>query len=141
MTFHDVYEKLDARRTFVNRMMLGFLAVASLVAILPLIFVLYYVVHRGLQGLNLAFFTQLPKPVGETGGGLGNAVLGTLVLVTMGSVVGVPIGISAGVFLSEFRRSRFANLVRSSVELLAGVPSIILGIFAYALVVVPMHGF
>ena len=141
MTFHDVYEKLDARRTFVNRMMLGFLAVASLVAILPLIFVLYYVVHRGLQGLNLAFFTQLPKPVGETGGGLGNAVLGTLVLVTMGSGVGVPIGISAGVFLSEFRRSRFANLVRSSVELLAGVPSIILGIFAYALVVVPMHGF
>ena len=141
MTFHDVYEKLDARRTFVNRMMLGFLAVASLVAILPLIFVLYYVVHRGLQGLNLAFFTQLPKPVGETGGGLGNAVLGTLVLVTMGWVVGVPIGISAGVFLSEFRRSRFANLVRSSVELLAGVPSIILGIFAYALVVVPMHGF
>jgi phosphate transport system permease protein len=141
VTFRDVYAKLDFRRTVVNRLMLGLLAAASLVAILPLLFILYYVVHRGLQGLHLSFFTALPKPVGEPGGGLGNAVLGTLVLVTMGSVAGVPIGIAAGVFLSEFRRSRFANLLRASVELLAGVPSIILGIFAYALIVVPMHGF
>lgn len=141
MTFRDVYAKLDFRRTVVNRLMLGLLGFASLVAILPLVFVLYYVVHRGIQGLNLNFFTELPKPVGEAGGGLGNAVLGTLVLVGMGSLVGVPIGIGAGVFLSEFRRSRFAGTVRSSVELLAGVPSIILGIFAYALLVVPMKGF
>jgi phosphate transport system permease protein len=141
MTFRDIYAKLDFRRTLVNRAMLGLLGVASLVAILPLVFVLYYVVHRGLAGLHLSFFTALPKPVGETGGGLGNAVLGTLVLVAMGSFVGVPIGISAGVFLSEFKRSRFANPLRSAVELLAGVPSIILGIFAYALLVVPMHGF
>ncbi len=141
MTFRDAYARLDFRRTVVNRLMLGLLGLASIVAILPLLFVLYYVVHRGLVGLNLKFFTELPKPVGETGGGLGNAVVGTLVLVTMGSLVGVPIGIAAGVFLSEFRRSRFAGTLRSSVELLAGVPSIILGIFAYALLVVPMHGF
>lgn len=141
MTFRDIYAKLDLRRTVVNRLMLGLLGVATLVAVLPLLFVLYYVIHRGLAGLNLNFFTQLPKPVGEAGGGLGNAVLGTLVLVGTGSVIGVPIGIGAGIFLSEFRRSRFANTVRSSVELLAGVPSIILGIFAYALLVVPMKGF
>ncbi len=141
MTTQDLYAKLDFRRTVVNRLMLGLLGLASLVAILPLLFVLYYVIHRGLAGLHLSFFTALPKPVGEAGGGLGNAVLGTLILVTMGSAVGVPIGIASGVFLSEFKRSRFANTVRSSVELLAGVPSIILGIFAYALLVVPMHGF
>lgn len=141
MTFQDVYAKLDARRTLVNRIMLGLLGLASLVAILPLVFVLYYVVHRGIVGLNMSFFTELPKPVGEAGGGLGNAVLGTLVLVALGSVVGVPIGIASGVFLSEFKRSRFAPWLRSSVELLAGVPSIILGIFAYAVLVVPLHGF
>lgn len=141
MTFRDVYARLDFRRTVVNRLMLGLLGAASLLAVLPLLFVLYYVVRRGLGGLNLAFFTELPKPVGEAGGGLGNAVLGTLVLVAMGSIAGVPIGIAAGVFLSEFRRSRFANALRASVELLAGVPSIILGIFAYALLVVPMRGF
>ena len=141
MTFRDAYATLDLRRTLTNRLMIGLLCFASLVAILPLVFVLYYVVHRGLAGLHLTFFTELPKPVGEAGGGLGNAVLGTLVLVAMGSCVGVPIGIASGVFLSEFKRSRFANWLRSSVELLAGVPSIILGIFAYALLVVPMHGF
>jgi phosphate transport system permease protein len=141
MTFQDHYAKLDFRRTVVNRLMLGLLVAASLVAVLPLLFVLYYVVNRGLAGLNLAFFTHLPKPVGEPGGGLGNAVLGTLVLVALGSSVGVPIGIASGIFLSEFKRSRFANWLRTSVELLAGVPSIILGIFAYALLVVPMGGF
>lgn len=121
--------------------MIGFLYVSTFLAILPLLFILYYVIHRGMAGLNLSFFTELPKPVGETGGGLGNAVLGTLLLVAMGSAVGVPIGIASGVYLSEFRRSPYANLLRSCVELLAGVPSIILGIFAYALIVVPMHGF
>jgi len=141
MTSRDLYAKLDFRRTIVNRVMLGALGAASLVAILPLLFILYYVVHRGLAGLHLNFFTELPKPVGEAGGGLGNAVLGTLVLVAMGSAIGVPIGIAAGVFLSEFRRSRFSNPLRASVELLAGVPSIILGIFAYAVLVVPMKGF
>ncbi len=137
----DVYARQDFRRTVTNRVMLGLLGLASIVAILPLIFVLYYVIQRGIAGLNLQFFTELPKPVGETGGGLGNAVLGTLFLVGMGSAIGVPIGIASGVYLSEFKRSRYANWLRASVELLAGVPSIILGIFAYALIVVPMKGF
>ncbi len=137
----DVYARQDFRRTWVNRAMLGALGAATVVAILPLLFVLYYVFQRGIAGLNLQFFTELPKPVGETGGGLGNAVLGTLCLVGLGSLVGVPIGIASGVYLSEYRRSRYADVLRSSVELLAGVPSIILGIFAYALIVVPMGGF
>lgn len=141
MTSRDLYAKLDFRRTVVNRLMLGALGAASLFAILPLLFILYYVVHRGFAGLHLSFFTELPKPVGEAGGGLGNAVLGTLVLVAVGSAIGVPVGIASGVFSSEFRRSRFSNPLRASVELLAGVPSIILGIFAYAVLVVPMKGF
>ncbi|MBC7385850.1 MAG: phosphate ABC transporter permease PstA [Cryobacterium sp.] len=121
--------------------MLGLLGLASLVAILPLLFILYYVIHRGIAGLSIRFFTQLPKPVGETGGGLGNAVLGTLILVGLGSIIGVPVGVASGVYLAEYRRSKYANVLRSAVELLAGVPSIILGIFAYALIVVPMKGF
>lgn len=141
MSTKDAYSKLDFRRTVRNRLGIGFLCLASLVAILPLLFILYYVISRGLSGLNLAFFTHLPKPVGDAGGGLGNAVLGTLILVGMGSLIGVPIGIASGVYLSEFRRSRYSDYLRASVELLAGVPSIILGIFAYAMIVVPMKGF
>jgi phosphate transport system permease protein len=138
---HDDLARADFRRTWTNRLMLGALGAASIVAILPLIFVLYYVIQRGFAGLSLRFFTELPKPVGEEGGGLGNAALGTLLLVLTGSAIGVPIGVSSGIYLSEFRRTRYANLLRSSVELLAGVPSIILGIFAYAILVVPMKGF
>jgi phosphate transport system permease protein len=138
---HDSLSKADFRRALVNRLMLGLLALGTLVATLPLLFVLYFVIHKGLGGLNLSFFTELPKPVGETGGGLGNAVLGTLFLVAAGSAIGVPIGVASGVYLSEFRRTRFADTLRASVELLAGVPSIILGIFAYALIVLPMKGF
>lgn len=137
----DALARADFRRTMLNRLMLSLLILGSLVAVLPFIFVLYYVIARGLAGLDLAFFTELPKPVGEAGGGLGNAVLGTLLLVGAGSAIGVPIGIASGIYLSEFKRTAFADLLRSSVELLAGVPSIILGIFAYAVLVVPMKGF
>jgi len=121
--------------------MLGFLVAAVVITLLPFVSVLYYVIERGVAGLNLNFFTELPKPVGEAGGGLGNAVLGTLILVGMACVIGIPIGIASGVCLSEFSRGKFAATLRFSVELLAGVPSIILGIFAYALIVVPMGGF
>jgi phosphate transport system permease protein len=138
---NELYAKADIRRTWLNRLMLGALGLASIIAILPLLFILYYVIQRGLAGLNLAFFTELPRPVGEAGGGLGNAVLGTLILVAMGSMLGVPVGVAAGVYLSEFKRTRYADILRSAVELLAGVPSIILGIFAYAVIVVPMKGF
>jgi len=131
----------DIRRKWFNRFMLGTLGVAALVAVLPLISVLYYVFKQGIAGLNLEFFTQLPKPVGETGGGLGNSILGTLTVVMMATVIGLPFGIASGVFLSEFSRSRFTYTLRFCVELLAGIPSIILGIFAYALIVVPMGGF
>lgn len=135
VSFHDL------RRKWFNRFMLGLLLFAALVAILPLVSVLYYVFKQGLAGLNLEFFTELPRPVGEAGGGLGNSVLGTLTVVAMATAMGLPFGVAAGVFLSEFARSRFAAPVRFCVELLAGIPSIILGIFAYALIVVPMKGF
>ena len=133
--------RYDSRRKWINRVMLGFLVAAVVITLLPFVSVLYYVIERGVAGLNLNFFTELPKPVGEAGGGLGNAVLGTLILVGMACVIGIPIGIASGVCLSEFSRGKFAATLRFSVELLAGVPSIILGIFAYALIVVPMGGF
>lgn len=133
--------RMDMRRKWKNRLMLGVLTMACAVAILPLFSVLYYVFSRGLAGLNLSFFTDIPKPVGEVGGGLGNALQGTLIMVAMGSLIGVPIGVAAGVYLAEFKRANFAPVLRTAVELLAGVPSIVLGIFAYALIVVPMGGF
>lgn len=133
--------RYDTYRKWKNSSVLAALALAAGIAVVPLVSVLFDVIQRGIAGLNLSFFTELPRPVGEAGGGLGNAVLGTLLLVSVGSVLGVPIGVASGVLLSEFPRTRFARVLRSSVELLAGVPSIILGIFAYAVLVVPLGHF
>lgn len=128
-------------RRLKSKGMVALLAAASIIALVPLFAILWLVIEKGFKGLSLQFFTELPKPVGEVGGGLGNAVLGTLWMVTSAGLMGLPFGIGTGVYLSEFPRSRAAFLIRMSVELLASVPSIVLGIFAYALLVVPMKGF
>lgn len=117
------------------------LAAASLVAVAPLFAILIYVIQKGGPALNWEFFTEIPKPVGETGGGLANAIVGTMVLVGLGAVVGVPIGIGAGVYLSEYGRGKLATALRFSIDLLASVPSIIVGLFAYAMLVVPLKRF
>ena len=110
---------------------------ATLLALLPLGSVLYYVAARGLGGLDLAFFTELPLPVGESGGGMANAIVGTLELVGLASLIGVPLGIMAGVYLSELDHgSRFATLVRFCADVMAGIPSITIGIFVYSLMVI-----
>jgi phosphate transport system permease protein len=111
------------------------------VALIPLFSVFVHVVSAGFPALNGSLFTELPRPVGEVGGGMANAVVGTLILLLMGSVLGIPWGIAAGLYLSEYGRGRFADLVRFGVDLLGSVPSIIIGLFAYALMVIPMHGF
>jgi phosphate transport system permease protein len=108
-----------------------------LAAILPLVLVLYYVVVQGISGINLDFFTKLPKPVGEPGGGMGNAIVGSLILVGLASLVGLPIGILGGIYLAEFGTNRFAWTVRFLADVLSGVPSIVIGIFIWAMVVVP----
>jgi phosphate transport system permease protein len=114
---------------------------AVLIALLPLASVLYYTLSRGLGGIDLAFFTELPKPVGEKGGGMGNAIAGTLKLVAMACLVGIPVGVFAGVFLAEFPGNRFANVVRFSADVMSGIPSITIGIFAYSVVVLTMGRF
>ncbi|HXN84165.1 MAG TPA: phosphate ABC transporter permease PstA [Myxococcales bacterium] len=112
---------------------------ALLIALVPLASVLWLVISRGLAGLSFAFFTQLPKPIGEPGGGVGNAILGTLLIVALGSAIGIPLGVGAGVFLAEKGDGALGRVVRFVAEVLSGVPSIVVGIVAYGLVVLPMR--
>jgi phosphate transport system permease protein len=130
-----------ARRTIVDRAVRGACVLATLLALVPLGSVLYYVASRGIGGVNLDFFTELPLPVGETGGGMANAVVGTLELVGLACLFGIPLGVMAGVYLAEFGRGRFANAVRFSADVMSGVPSITVGIFVYTLVVLSMKRF
>ncbi len=115
--------------------------IASAIVILPLALIVWHLLAKGLPALNLAFFLHMPKPVGESGGGMANAIVGTLVLVGLGAVIAVPVGVGAGVWLSEYGHGRFAALVRYTADVLAGVPSIVVGVAAYGLVVVPMGRF
>jgi phosphate transport system permease protein len=115
--------------------------VAVVLALAPLVSVLYFTASRGLGGINWDFFTQLPKPVGESGGGMGNALDGTLKLVGLACLLGMPVGVLAGVFLAEFRQSRFATAVRFSADVMAGVPSITTGMVVYTIVVLWMGRF
>jgi len=118
------------------------LAIAATVAALtPLVMVLYYVARQGLPALNLDLLTRLPKPVGESGGGMANAIIGTLALIGLASAAGLPLGILGGLYLAEFGRNRFGGGVRFAADVLSGVPSIVIGIFIYAVVVAPMKHF
>lgn len=114
---------------------------AVLAAIVPLASLLWLVVSRGFSGLDLAFFTGLPAPVGEAGGGVGNAIAGTLYMVGMASLVALPAGVGAGVYLAERGNGRLGGAIRFTTEVLSGVPSIVVGIVAYGLLVIPMKRF
>jgi len=116
-------------------------AAAVLLALVPLFFVFFYVVQQGFSSLNFDFFTKMPKPVGETGGGMANAIVGTLVLIAIAGAIAIPVGIIAGVYLSEYGKKKFASLVRFTADILNGVPSIVIGIFAYGLAVLPVKHF
>jgi phosphate transport system permease protein len=119
----------------------GLCALATIVVLAPLASILAYVVHRGVAGLSWSFFVEAPRPVGELGGGMGNAILGTLVIVAEACAFGVPVGVLAGVHLAESRQGRFARATRFAADVLAGVPSIAIGVFVYALVVIAMRRF
>lgn len=119
----------------------GACVAATLLAILPLASVLTYVAAQGLGGLSWDFFTELPKPVGETGGGFGNALLGSLILVGLACAFGIPVGVLAGVYLAEFGDNRFGRTVRFCADVMSGVPSIAIGIFVYTLLVLSMRTF
>jgi phosphate transport system permease protein len=131
----------QAARRVVNRLMAGLTALAAGAVILPLVAVLGFLLWQGISAVNVDFFTRLPKPVGEPGGGMANAIAGTLMLVALAACVGLPVGILGGVYLAESRDRRFPWLVRFLADVLNGVPSIVVGIFAYSLVVLPMRRF
>ncbi len=114
---------------------------AAALVILPLALIVWHLLEKGLPALDLGFFVHMPKPVGEPGGGMANAIVGTLVLVGLGAAFAVPVGVGAGVWLAEYGRGRLAALVRYTADVLAGVPSIVVGVVAYGLVVVPMGHF
>lgn len=121
--------------------MTGLCGLAVLAALIPLWSVLWLVISKGAHGLSWAFFTQLPKPVGEEGGGIANALVGTATIVVLACAIGLPLGIGAGVFLAEHGDGSVGSAVRLTAEVLSGIPSIVVGIVAYALVVVPMKRF
>ncbi len=131
----------DSRRRLVSRIVVALCGLAVAVAIVPLVLILFYVVRQGFSSLNWAFFTRAPRPVGETGGGMANAMVGSLILIGLASVVAVPVGLIAGVYLSEYAGSRLASAARFTADVLNGVPSIVIGIFAYGLAVLPFHRF
>ncbi len=130
-----------ARRRLLSNVVIGLCGLAVLVALVPLAFVFFYVIQQGFSSLNWAFFTKMPKPVGEPGGGMANAMVGTLILIGIASAVAIPVGLIAGVYLSEYAGGRFASAVRFTADVLNGVPSIVIGIFAYGLAVLPVHRF
>jgi phosphate transport system permease protein len=127
-------------RTFSDHLATGLAILATVLVVTPLIAIFGYLIYKGASSLNFDFFTKIPKPEGEVGGGMANAIVGSGVLLGIASLLGVPIGIGGGIYLAEFGRgTRLANAIRFTADVLNGVPSIVMGIAAYSLVVVPMH--
>jgi phosphate transport system permease protein len=129
------------RRRIVNGIMLTVFAGAAVLAVLPLVFILLHLLELGIGSLSWDFFTKMPKPVGEPGGGLANAISGTLILIGLASAVGLPIGVGAGLFLAERKGTPLANGVRFLSDVLNGLPSIVMGIFAWQFLVRPVGHF
>jgi len=140
-TRESMYRRRLVRRKIVNAAACGFLAAATIVALVPLVSVFAHVLQQGMPALNAAFFTELPKPVGEVGGGIANSLVGTLALVLIASAIGVPWGVAAAIYLSEYGKGKLGHVIRFATDILASIPSIVIGLFAYAIVVVPMKRF
>jgi phosphate transport system permease protein len=130
-----------AWRKLKSALFVGFCGFSVLFALVPLIMILFFVLSQGIQALNFEFFTHMPKPVGEQGGGMANAIVGTLMVAGLGSTFAIPIGIVSGVYMSEYAGTRFASLVRFAADTLNGVPSIVIGVFVYAVAVMPFKQF
>lgn len=124
-----------------NKLFALTVVLSAFLVLLPLFLIIKFVFTQGVSSLNLSFFTEIPKPVGEVGGGMKHAILGTLYVVTLGALIAVPIGITCGIYLSEFSKSKLSKTLKITVDLMSGIPSIVIGIFAYLMVVVPLKGF
>jgi phosphate transport system permease protein len=128
-------------RTLVNATMLTLTGVCTVITVSVLFVILGLLLYHGASSLSIHFFTQLPKPTGETGGGMANAIVGSAEIVGIAALIGIPIGFIAGIYLSEYEDKKFASIIRYVADLLNGVPSIIIGILAWAIVVLPFHHF
>jgi phosphate transport system permease protein len=131
----------NVRRRIISTIAVTLCLLSVIIALVPLGFILFFVVTRGAGSLNWDFFTQLPKPVGESGGGMANAIVGTLMLSGLGAVFAIPVGIVSGVYMSEYAGTKFASAVRFAADTLNGVPSIVIGVFVYGIVVLQMRQF
>ena len=129
------------RRKVVNWVMIALTWAAAIIATLPLLFILVYLLKKGAGMISPTFFVAMPKPVGETGGGMANAIVGTLILVGTATAIGLPVGIGAGLYLAEHRGARLATVVRFLSDVLNGLPSIVVGIFAWQFLVRPLGHF
>jgi phosphate transport system permease protein len=129
------------RRKLASSIFVAFCGGAVLLALVPLAFILFFVVTQGMQALNLDFFRNMPKPVGESGGGMANAIVGTLMVTGLGSIFAIPIGVMSGIYMSEYAGTRIASVVRFAADTLNGVPSIVIGVFVYAIAVLPFKQF
>ena len=129
-------------RTGIDGAATGLAVLSTVLVVAPLVAIFVYLIYKGASSLSWAFFTDVPQPVGVAGGGMANAIVGSAILLAVGSLIGVPIGISGGIFLAEFGRgTKLANAVRFTADVLNGVPSIVMGIAVYSLVVVPQGHF
>ncbi len=136
---HQIRTRL---RWLVDKTATSLAVLSTVLVIVPLAAIFIYLIIKGASSLNMDFFTKIPAPVGETGGGMANAIVGSVTLLALASLIGVPIGIGGGVFLAEFGRgTKLADAVRFTADVLNGVPSIVMGLAAYALIVVPQHHF
>ena len=130
-----------SRRRMLSNVMVGACGACVAVALAPLAMILFYILEKGFTSLNWDFFTKIPKPVGEAGGGMANAIVGSLILIGLAALAAVPVGVLAGIYTAEFRKTRLATAIRFSADVLNGIPSIVIGIFAYGLLVLPMRRF
>ena len=128
-------------RRGVSFIMTALCGMAVMFALVPLAFILFFAITRGVQALTVDFFTHMPTPVGEPGGGMANAIAGTLTVTGLGAVFAIPIGVISGIYVAEYRETRLAGVVRFAADTLNGVPSIVIGVFVYGLVVLPFKQF
>jgi phosphate transport system permease protein len=138
---YEAMRFVDRWRKFKNAFMIGLSALSALFVIAPLVIIFGYTLSQGIGSVNIDFFIHMPKPVGESGGGMANAIFGSLMMIGMGALIGLPIGILAGVYLAEFGDNPFGTAVGFLSDILSGIPSIVIGIVAYILVVLPMGHF
>src|ERR1700690_1528627 len=129
------------RRRITDHVMTGAAVLTVILVLVPLFAIFAYLVYRGVGSINWAFLTQTPKPVGEAGGGMANAIVGSAFILALASILGVPVGVGAGIYLAEYGRNRFGDVIRFTSDVLNGVPSIIVGIVAYGLVVLTQGHF